>query len=186
MPTIIRTDRLFDGTGSAPYAAEVMIDGEHIIEISRASGTIAPEDASIITLGAGTLLPGLIDADVHLVGSGEPGDNAFGMGDLECSIPTVTLHMYKNAWEIELMMESGLSATEALVAATGAAALDFPEVGRIAPECYADLVFVADDPLADIAVLQDRSRIALVMKGGAVVADRRAGTAVPAGHGVHG
>ncbi|NJN19043.1 MAG: amidohydrolase family protein [Oscillochloris sp.] len=416
MPTVIRTERLFDGTGNTPYAAEIVIDGERIVEVHRGQGTVAPEGATVIELAAGTLLPGLIDAHVHLIGSGEPGDNAFGLGELERSIPTVTLHCYKNAlknleagfttvrdcasryyadiglrnminrgelpgpriwacglgitstaghmdrekmlpphlslpgphsvadgpeearkvvrqnlrydvdfikfnatltehvrrykgycapemtaetmqalieeshwhnrrvtahcyggdgadwaidagidgiehgfylsdsqlermaaqgtalcptlsvvgafrtygeaalppgnpwlkfwrtkaidnawkttgraralgvkiicgtdaampyvihgknaWELELMVEAGLSNNEALVAATGAAAaaLDFAEVGVIAAERYADFVFVAGDPLADITILQDHSRIALVIKGGEIAVDRR-------------
>jgi len=32
--------------------------------------------------------------------------------------------------------------------------------------CYADLLLIDGDPLADIAILQDKSRILSVMKGG--------------------
>jgi hypothetical protein len=37
-------------------------------------------------------------------------------------------------------------------------------------------VVVAGDPLADVKMLQDRARIALVLKGGEVVANRLAKT----------
>ena len=41
-------------------------------------------------------------------------------------------------------------------------------IGTLAPGKLADLVIVDGDPLRDIAILQDRSRLT-VMKGGALV-----------------
>ena len=80
-----------------------------------------------------------------------------------------------NAYELAMLVEAGLTPTEALLAATSAAAdaLAIPDVGRIAVGCYADLVVVDGDPLADIAILQDPERIQVVIKGGRIVADRR-------------
>jgi imidazolonepropionase-like amidohydrolase len=82
----------------------------------------------------------------------------------------------ENAYEIAMLVEAGLSTTEALVAATSGAAagIAFPEVGLIAPGRFADFVLVDGDPLADVAILQDLDKIALVIKGGQIVADRRA------------
>ncbi len=71
----------------------------------------------------------------------------------------------------------GFTPTEALLAATvlGGEAMGRPhELGRVAPGYLADLVLVDGDPTADVTVLQRRSAIALVMKGGAVAVDRRA------------
>jgi imidazolonepropionase-like amidohydrolase len=75
-----------------------------------------------------------------------------------------------------------LSNSEALVAATGGAAegIAFPEVGVVESGRFADLVWVDGDPLADITVLEDRERVALVIKGGDIVADRRAAARVAA------
>ena len=97
MRTIIRTGRLFDGSGSAPEPAEIVIVGDKIVDVFRGQGTIATDSDSVIDLPDGTLLPGLIDAHVHIIGSGEPGDNAFGIGDILDSIPTVTLNALRNA-----------------------------------------------------------------------------------------
>ncbi|HET9015474.1 MAG TPA: amidohydrolase family protein [Thermomicrobiaceae bacterium] len=97
MRTIIRADRLFDGTGSAPERAEVVVDGERVVEVHRGNGTLAVDGDGVIELAGGILLPGLIDAHVHLVGSGETGDSAFGVGDVLNSIPTVTLNCLRNA-----------------------------------------------------------------------------------------
>ncbi|HET7037589.1 MAG TPA: amidohydrolase family protein [Thermomicrobiaceae bacterium] len=97
MRLIIRAERVFDGSGAAPRAAEVVVEGERIVEVNYGAGTLARDDDQVLELRAGTLLPGLIDAHVHLIGSGEPGDRAFGLGDIVNSIPTVTLNCFRNA-----------------------------------------------------------------------------------------
>jgi imidazolonepropionase-like amidohydrolase len=45
---------------------------------------------------------------------------------------------------------------------------------------YADLVWVYGDPLTDITILKNQDRVALVIKGGDIVADRRAQSRVAA------
>ncbi len=72
-----------------------------------------------------------------------------------------------NARELEWMVRLGMTAPEALIAATAtdAKVLDKP-VGRIAPGLLADLVAVRGDPTADIAAIR---QVVLVMKGGQVV-----------------
>ncbi len=87
----------------------------------------------------------------------------------------------ENAAELGLMVESGLSASEALESATRVAAdaigmadrLGTIEVGKLA-----DLVLVDGDPLADVSVLANPSRIAWVIAGGTIV---RRPTAVAVG-----
>jgi imidazolonepropionase-like amidohydrolase len=72
-----------------------------------------------------------------------------------------------NARELEWMVRLGMTAPEALIAATAtdAKVLDKP-IGRIAPGLLADLVAVQGDPTADIAAIR---QVVLVMKGGQVV-----------------
>jgi imidazolonepropionase-like amidohydrolase len=71
--------------------------------------------------------------------------------------------------ELAYMVEQGMSATQALVAATrgGAEALGRSgDLGTIAPGKVADVIAVEGDPVHDIRALR---AIRLVMKGGAVV-----------------
>lgn len=71
-----------------------------------------------------------------------------------------------NAREIELMVDYGMSAADALRAATSTAAAVLGEStvrGRIAPGYVADLVALDGDPLADITALR---RVARVWKSG--------------------
>ena len=84
-----------------------------------------------------------------------------------------------NAFELEMLVEAGMSPVQALKSATSvaAAAIDFPDVGAIEPGRFMDLVVVDGDPLADVTILQDHAKIPVVVKGGDIVADRRAARA---------
>jgi imidazolonepropionase-like amidohydrolase len=79
---------------------------------------------------------------------------------------------YDSARELVRMIERGLPAMDALVAATatGAAALGLDELGTVQPGKLADLVVVDGDPLADPGVLRRRERIWLVIQLGEPVA----------------
>jgi hypothetical protein len=77
------------------------------------------------------------------------------------------------AKDIELFVtDMGFSPMEAIVAATkwGSELMRTPDqTGTVEAGKLADLLVVDGDPLADIAILQDRSRLALVMKDGKVM-----------------
>lgn len=75
--TAIDADRLIDGRGGPPVErAVILIEGERITAAGPAERIRVPEGASRISLGARTVLPGLIDAHVHLKGwrSSNPND----------------------------------------------------------------------------------------------------------------
>lgn len=78
-----------------------------------------------------------------------------------------------NTKELELYVELlGMSAMEAIVCATknNADALDIlDEVGTLEPGKLADLLLINGDPLEDIRILQDKSKLAKIFKGGAEV-----------------
>jgi imidazolonepropionase-like amidohydrolase len=79
----------------------------------------------------------------------------------------------ENAREFGYMVEAGMPAIEAILSATRNAA-DLlgasDQVGSIQPGRFADIVGVAGNPLTDINELR---RVTFVMKGGAVVVERR-------------
>jgi imidazolonepropionase-like amidohydrolase len=76
----------------------------------------------------------------------------------------------QNAREFALMVAAGMSAADAIKAATvtAAALLDISDTcGTIAPGKSADIIAVAGDPLADVTELE---RVRFVMARGAVAA----------------
>ena len=82
----------------------------------------------------------------------------------------------ENARELVLMVEAGLSASDGIVAATSTAArvcgLE-DEIGTVEVGKRADLLVVDGDPLGDVGIIADRSRIWLVLKDGEPVAGAR-------------
>ena len=80
-----------------------------------------------------------------------------------------------NAYELEMLVEAGLSPTEALLTTTSVAAdaLDIADVGRLSEGKFADLVVVDGNPLDNISLLLDLDKLPVVIKGGEIVADRR-------------
>jgi imidazolonepropionase-like amidohydrolase len=85
----------------------------------------------------------------------------------------------KNAMEIGCLVKAGLTPLQALRAATGWAAECLGlerDIGTVEEGKAADLVVVRGDPLADVTILQDLERIALVLKGGETAANRLAKT----------
>src|SRR2546425_8776736 len=82
----------------------------------------------------------------------------------------------KNALELTYLVEAGLTPMQALRAATQWAARGLGlerELGTLERGRLADVVVVNGNPLDDVRVLLDPGRIELVLKGGAVCADRR-------------
>jgi imidazolonepropionase-like amidohydrolase len=79
-PLVLRAPRLLDGTGAPPVeAAALLIAGGRVAYAGPAAGL--PEGAAgaaTLDFPTATLLPGLVDAHVHLVASGHP-DLAAGL-----------------------------------------------------------------------------------------------------------
>jgi imidazolonepropionase-like amidohydrolase len=77
------------------------------------------------------------------------------------------------AHQFRWMVEYGMTPMEAIRSATSDAARALgreAEVGAIAPGRWGDIVAVASDPLADVRALE---QVAVVIKSGAIVSDRR-------------
>lgn len=81
----------------------------------------------------------------------------------------------KNALELELMVNAGMKPVDALVAATrmGSELMGWGDkMGQVKEGFWADMILVDGDPLNDIKVLQDISKIKYVIKAGKVVVSR--------------
>ncbi|WP_183096109.1 amidohydrolase family protein [Nocardioides stalactiti] len=67
----IRASHAFDGNAFLPGGATVLVDGERIVGVEAGDHAV-PEGCEVASYG-GTVLPGLIDAHVHLVADASPG-----------------------------------------------------------------------------------------------------------------
>src|SRR4029079_8420522 len=63
----VKAARLIDGRGNVTAPAVVVVNGDKIESV----GGAVPPDAKVIDLGDSTLIPGLIDAHVHVLLQGD-------------------------------------------------------------------------------------------------------------------
>lgn len=64
--TVFTNVRVFDGTGSALFAGEVLVRGNHIAQVARSGEPVSAPDAERIDGQGATLTPGLVEAHAHL------------------------------------------------------------------------------------------------------------------------
>src|SRR5580700_7601815 len=59
--------RIFDGSGAAPFAGEVLVKENRIAAVARTGGTPLARDNAMVVDGAGaTLMPGMTESHAHL------------------------------------------------------------------------------------------------------------------------
>ncbi|HYL19148.1 MAG TPA: amidohydrolase family protein, partial [Burkholderiales bacterium] len=57
---------VLDCTGAAPYAGQMLIEGNRIKAVARAPGAVARNGARIVDGHGATLMPGLVESHAHL------------------------------------------------------------------------------------------------------------------------
>lgn len=63
---LFRNARILDGSGAAPFAGDVLVDGNRILEVSPAGRAPVRADAQAVECEGATLMPGLIEPHAHL------------------------------------------------------------------------------------------------------------------------
>ena len=63
---LLRNCRVWDGTGTAPYPADVLVEGERIRAVARERGQLEAPGAEVIEAGGMTLMPGLVEGHAHI------------------------------------------------------------------------------------------------------------------------
>jgi imidazolonepropionase-like amidohydrolase len=114
-PTVFLVDRLVDGTGAAPLErAALVVEAGRISRVGREADLALPERANVVR--GGTLMPGMVDAHVHLAYSGGIEPRAFRAEASAMSYPALALRAVKHARET---LEWGFTAVRDLNAPGG-------------------------------------------------------------------
>lgn len=97
---------LIDGTGRKPvYDARLIIDGAKIVDVGPRDSVRIPDDAKVIDCSGKTIMPGLIDAHVHLCT--EADDNpSTGFGRTKMSLTGWAMYSVASA---KKTLESGIT-----------------------------------------------------------------------------
>jgi imidazolonepropionase-like amidohydrolase len=115
---LIRPERLIEGDGSpARGGMAVVVEGERIIRVCRAADLApAPAGARAIEAPGATLLPGLVDAHVHLAYDGSPRPVETMLAMLTQSYPALALRAARHALQT---LRAGVTAVRDLNAPGG-------------------------------------------------------------------
>jgi imidazolonepropionase-like amidohydrolase len=163
---------------------DAALDEAAVAEVVRSDRTSVPTLVMMAGVAANAPVPGLDyrharDSVAALHRAGVPivlGTDANQAPGVPANVPYgESVHH-----ELELLAEAGLSPTEALHAATGAAADRFglPDRGRIAPGLRADLLLVDENPTTDVTASR---AIRAVWLAGRAGASEKAGASGEAG-----
>lgn len=121
--------RILDGTGEYPYSGEVLVEGNRIKQVTRGGsrmGSIGGGPTVIDGMGA-TLMPGLIEAHLHLSWNNAPGINPIQMMPPE-------EHMLVTAEMAKLLIDAGFTSGRGAAAAKprlDVVIRDFINAGRL-------------------------------------------------------
>ncbi len=100
---VIKNARLIDGTGAPPQdGATVVIRRDTISAVGPAGKVAVPKSAEVIDAGGLTLMPGLIDAHLHL----------FGLQNYEFfawAMENPGLHAIRSVYEVGRLLEAGFT-----------------------------------------------------------------------------
>jgi imidazolonepropionase-like amidohydrolase len=91
----IKAGKLIDGTGKELEGMVVLVEGERITQVGKAQEVEIPEGAEVLDATGKTVMPGMIDAHLHIRGSGDPSRR--GVQVVGDSIGTLALMSYVNA-----------------------------------------------------------------------------------------
>lgn len=94
----IRAGQLIDGTGGEPVrGAVVLVDGERIVKVGAAREVEVPPEAKELDASDKTVMPGMIDAHVHVQSmGGPPSEYQYGLERVSRSQGFLALRAYHN------------------------------------------------------------------------------------------
>lgn len=110
---VIQAGHLIDGTGAAPKPdMAILVNGNRIVEIGPRDGLEVPPEAEVIDLQDRSVMPGMIDAHMHLFGV--PSDRLDRL-----PFEHETYRVLRAAGEARKMLEAGITAARCLGSSIG-------------------------------------------------------------------
>src|SRR5262245_60769329 len=110
---LIKAARLIDGTGRPPREdVAVLILDSKIADIGHRDAIEAPTGAEVVDLGNSTIMPGMIDAHMHLFGV--PSDHLERL-----PLEREAYRVLRAAGEARKMLEAGITAARCLGSSIG-------------------------------------------------------------------
>lgn len=108
--TLFESVTVIDGSGKDPFRGHVLVEGNRIKQVAKASGKVAREDAEIVDGSGCTLMPGLVEAHGHLSFTNVSSLEALG------EIPPEE-HTLKTAQNAKLLLDQGFTSVNSAAAA---------------------------------------------------------------------
>ena len=103
---VVRAGQLIDGTGAPPVRDVALVaEGRDIREVVPMAALRPRPDDRVVEASGATVLPGLIDAHVHLHAGG---GRSWLEGQLATPVPRLALDAYRHAWAALEMGYTGL------------------------------------------------------------------------------
>jgi imidazolonepropionase-like amidohydrolase len=78
--TLFTNLQIIDGSGAAPFAGQVLVEGNRIKAVGRGGENLASDGAEVIDGQGATLMPGLVEAHAHISFCNTP--SLEGLGDI--------------------------------------------------------------------------------------------------------
>ena len=76
--TLFTNVKIIDGSGAAPYAGEVLVQGKRIGRVARSARSYSTNGATVIDGAGATLMPGMVEAHTHFAWN-----NAGSLSDIQ-------------------------------------------------------------------------------------------------------
>ena len=129
---VITNARLIDGTGAPPVSnAVIVISGGEFTTVGEAGKVPVPEDAEVIDVSGKTVIPGLIDAHMHMT--------SFAPSKYDTELTNDSIMSYRAAFRLNQLLLAGITTVRDLNSPSN--------VSIMAKKGFAEGLFIGSRPI---------------------------------------